>query len=64
MEAMTAKTKWTLGGAAAVIIILLVIIFRTDIWNWLEGTMVNILIYLIVFGVGWWWGRYGNKTNK
>ncbi len=61
---MTAKTKWILGVTAAVIAVLLGVTFGKNIWNWLENTMVDILIYLIVFGVGWFLGRQGNKNGR
>ncbi|MBE6182114.1 MAG: hypothetical protein E7148_05415 [Rikenellaceae bacterium] len=61
---MTAKTKWILAAIAIVSGVLLGVTFGKTIWNWLENTMVDILIYLIVFGGGWFLGRYGNKNSK
>ncbi len=61
---MTKKAKWIVGTLTVLIIVLLGVIFYEPIWNWLESTIVNILLYLIVFGVGWFWGRYGNKIKS
>lgn len=62
---MTNKTKWIVYSALAVIALLVVVIFSKNIWNWFENVLVDLLIYLIVFGVGWLLGRFGSRrTNR
>lgn len=61
---MTAKTKWILYGALALIALLLVVIFSKNIWNWFENMLVDLLIYLIVFGAGWLLGRFGGSRRR
>lgn len=55
---MNNKTKWIVYCALALIAVLLVVIFSKNIWNWFENILVDLLIYLVVFGAGWLLGRY------
>lgn len=61
---MTAKTKWIIYGALALITLLVIVIFSKNIWNWFENVLVDVLIYLIVFGAGWMLGRFGGKRRS
>ncbi|WP_418982259.1 hypothetical protein [Alistipes sp.] len=61
---MSNKTKWIVYGALALIAVLLVVIFSKNIWNWFENILVDLLIYLIVFGVGWLLGRFGARRGS
>ncbi len=60
---MTNKTKWIIGLAAVLIALLLVVIFSKNIWNWFENVLVDVLIYLIVFGAGWLLGYFSRKKK-
>ncbi len=60
---MTTKTKWILYTALALIALLLVVIFSKNVWNWFENVLVDVLIYLIVFGAGWLLGRFGGRSK-
>lgn len=61
---MSNKTKWIVYGALALIVVLLVVIFSKNIWNWFENVLVDLVIYLIVFGVGWLLGRFGSRRGS
>lgn len=61
---MTTKTKWILGSALTLIVLLLVVIFSKNVWNWFENILVEVLIYLIVFGAGWLLGRFGGRSKR
>lgn len=61
---MTAKTKWITGSALVLIALLMIVIFSKNIWNWFENVLVQILIYLIVFGAGWLSGRFSGRRPK
>ncbi|WP_295991929.1 hypothetical protein [uncultured Alistipes sp.] len=61
---MTTKTKWIIGGALTLIALLLIVIFSKNVWNWFENMLVDLLIYLIVFGAGWLLGRFGGRPKR
>jgi len=61
---MTNKTKWIIGLAAVLIALLLVVIFSKNIWNWFENVLVDVLIYLIVFGAGWLLGYFSRRKKS
>ena len=60
---MTDKTKLILGTALALIALLLVVIFSKNIWNWFSNVLIDVAIYLIVFGAGWLLGRFAGKGS-
>ncbi len=60
---MTTKTKWVIYSALVLIVLLLVVIFSKNIWNWFENILIDLLIYLIIFGAGWLLGRLGGNRN-
>ncbi|WP_297434934.1 hypothetical protein [uncultured Alistipes sp.] len=39
-------------------------IFSKNVWNWFENMLVDLLIYLIVFGAGWLLGRFGGRSKR
>ena len=55
---MTNKTKWIIGTA-----VVLVVIFSKNIWNWFSNVLIDVAIYLIVFGAGWLLGRFAGKGS-
>lgn len=61
---MSNKTKWIIYSALVLIAVLLVVIFSKNIWNWFENILVDVLIYAIVFAVGWLLGRFGGRRNR
>lgn len=61
---MNNKTKWIVCCALALIALLLVVIFSKNVWNWFENILIDLLIYLIVFGSGWLLGRYGSRRGS
>ena len=61
---MTTKTKWIICGALTLIALLLIVIFSKNVWNWFENMLVDLLIYLIVFGAGWLLGRFGGRSKR
>lgn len=61
---MNNKTKWIIYGALVLIALLLIVIFSKNIWNWFENILVDLLIYAIVFAVGWLLGRFGGRRSS
>ena len=55
---------WIIWTAVALVTLLLVVVFAENIRNWVANTIVDILIYVIVFAAGWLLGRYGNHGRK
>ncbi len=61
---MNSKTKWIIYSALTLIVVLLIVIFSKNIWNWFENVLVDVMIYLIVFGAGWLLGRFGGGRRR
>ena len=60
---MTNKTKWIIGTAVVLVVLLLLVIFSKNIWNWFSNVLIDVAIYLIVFGAGWLLGRFSGKGS-
>ena len=56
---MTNKTKWIIGTAVVLVVLLLLVIFS----NWFSNVLIDVAIYLIVFGAGWLLGRFAGKGS-
>ncbi len=56
--------KWIIYTGLGLIAFLLVVIFSKNIWNWFENWLVTILIYAIVFGVGWVLGYFSGRSSR
>lgn len=61
---MTNKTKWIIGTAVVLVVLLLLVIFSKNIWNWFSNVLIDVAIYLIVFGAGWLLGRFAGKGSE
>lgn len=61
---MTTRTKWIVGAAAAAVVVLLVAIFSRNIVNALQNLLVDVMIYLIVFGAGWAVGYFAGRRSR